>query len=275
MNLNYEMGCNPVNVAFLTGVGFKRQREIVHHYALNDRRILPPTGIPLGNIQRGFQANLEHYPNELAALTFPYDYAATAAYAPYDTWGDAYNLTTEFVVPQQARSLAVAAYLMAQTSLKDQAWRTAPARLVFSRETVQMGESLTASLEVEGLDMTGAQIVWEARNEEPRVAETLTLSPLLVGRYWVEAEAMLSDGRRIAAAGEITSTAVAPQIVLVTPQEVRISGTVGQSYIIEASSDLLNWTMVASGTFTSETVDWLDEEAVGAFSRFYRVVAGL
>jgi hypothetical protein len=53
-NLNYEQGCNPVNINYLTGLGWKRQREIVDQYAQNDRRILPPTGIPVGNIQGGF-----------------------------------------------------------------------------------------------------------------------------------------------------------------------------------------------------------------------------
>ena len=32
-NLNYEAGCNPVNVCYLTGLGWKRQREIVDQYA--------------------------------------------------------------------------------------------------------------------------------------------------------------------------------------------------------------------------------------------------
>jgi hypothetical protein len=68
-NLNYEGGCNPVNICYLTGLGWKRPREIVHHYAMNDRRILPPTGIPVGNIQAGF-AWLDAYKQELGALCF-------------------------------------------------------------------------------------------------------------------------------------------------------------------------------------------------------------
>ena len=34
-NLNYEAGCNPVNVSYLTGLGWKRPREIVDQYAQN------------------------------------------------------------------------------------------------------------------------------------------------------------------------------------------------------------------------------------------------
>jgi len=44
-NMNYEGGCNPVNVGYVTGLGWKRQREIVNQYSWNDRRVLPPSGI--------------------------------------------------------------------------------------------------------------------------------------------------------------------------------------------------------------------------------------
>ena len=274
-NMNYEGGCNPVNVSFLTGVGLKRPREIVHQYSLNDRRLLPPSGIPLGNIQRGFQTDLQLYPNELSVLTFPYDYASIAPYAPYDTWGDAYNLITEFVVPQLARSLAATASLMAQTSLKTEPWKASAGRIDLSNTTVQMGEECKASLQAEGLDLAGAQLVWEARNEEPILSPTLTFTPALVGRYWVEAEAMFPDGRRVFAASEVNSTAVAPKITSLIPNQLRVSGTSGQSFTIQASNDLQNWANVASGTFGSEPFEWLDEDAIDLASRFYRVVAGL
>src|SRR5205814_619362 len=94
-NLNYEGGCNPVNVTYVTGLGWKRQREIVHQYAQNDRRVLPPTGIPLGNIQSGFQY-LNNYGNELGALCFPQDGVAAAPYPFYDRWADTFNTRTEF-----------------------------------------------------------------------------------------------------------------------------------------------------------------------------------
>jgi hypothetical protein len=37
-NLNYEQGCNPVNITYLAGLGWKRQREMVDQYAQNSRR---------------------------------------------------------------------------------------------------------------------------------------------------------------------------------------------------------------------------------------------
>jgi hypothetical protein len=43
-NLNYEAGCNPVNVCYITDLGWKRQRELVDQYAMNDRRALRQAG---------------------------------------------------------------------------------------------------------------------------------------------------------------------------------------------------------------------------------------
>src|SRR6185369_1125624 len=128
-NLNYEQGCNPVNVVYLTGLGWKRQREIVHQFAQNDRRVLPPDGIPLGNIQAGFGWN-NVYQQESEKLSFPSDGAKDAPYPFYDRWGDGFNLSQEFVIVNQARSLGYCAWLMAQTSLKDQKWKSANGKIV-------------------------------------------------------------------------------------------------------------------------------------------------
>src|SRR5262249_8999991 len=91
-NMNYEGGCNPVNVSYVTGLGWKRQRDIVSQWALNDLRVLPPSGIPVGNIQSGF-AYLENYGGALKALCFPSDNASSAPYPFYDRWGDSWNVT--------------------------------------------------------------------------------------------------------------------------------------------------------------------------------------
>lgn len=193
-NLNYEGGANPNNVAFLTGLGWKRQREIVHQYAMNDARVLPPPGIPLGNIQEGFMY-LEHYKKELGALTFPPDGGKENPYPFYDRWGDSFNVTTEFVAVNQARALAGAAALMARTPLKTQPWRSATATIAGVPKTVTAGGSITARLSVEGLDAANARIVWEASGQQPVFGETFTFSPA-AGPQWIEAEAQLPDGRR-------------------------------------------------------------------------------
>ena len=192
-NLNYEQGCNPVNVTYLTGLGWKRQREIVHQYAQNDRRVLPPTGIPLGNIQGGF-GWLELYQKELGELSFPSDGAEDSPYPFYDRWGDSFNLSTEFVILHQARALGCLAWLMAQTPLKDQAWKSAPGHVTSA--TTQPGGQVLA-LTASGVDLQTARVVWEANDHEPAFGTTFPATPAGGARQWVEAEAQLPDGRRV------------------------------------------------------------------------------
>ena len=187
-NMNYEGGCNPVNVCYLTGLGWKRQREIVHNYAQNDRRILPPSGIPLGNLQSGF-GWLEFYKQELGALSFPWDGAKQNPYPLYDRWGDSFNLQAEFVNVNQARALATTAWLMAQTPLKNQPWKSAPATI----DVTTTGPIRTATLK-SSLDLSQARIVWEAQGREPVLTNRMTLTNAAT---WIEAEAQLPDGRRV------------------------------------------------------------------------------
>src|SRR5439155_17390725 len=198
-NMNYEGGCNPVNVCYVTGLGWKRQREIVHHYALNDRRVLPPSGLPLGNVQAGF-GWLDLYKQELGALTFPPDSAPGAPYPFYDRWGDSFNVNTEFVIVNQARALATLALLMSQTPLKDQPWRTAQAQMEVRNATTQGRiEPWTATLAAPGFDPRQARIVWEAQGQEPAFGPPFTFAPTN-SKPWIEAEAQWPDGRRVFAA---------------------------------------------------------------------------
>jgi hypothetical protein len=195
-NLNYEQGCNPVNVTYLTGLGWHRQREIVHQYAMNDRRVLPPTGIPLGNLQAGF-GWLEFYKAELGSLSFPLDSAQVDAYPIYDRWGDSFNLTQEFVILNQARALGYLAWLMARSPLAKQQWRAAGGQLTGLPNSVRVGTKLTIGLAAPGIELQSARIVWEVSGEEPQFGNTLTFQATRSGAQWLEAEAQLVDGRRI------------------------------------------------------------------------------
>jgi hypothetical protein len=195
-NMNYEGGANPVNVSYVTGLGRKRQHEIVHQYAQNDRRDLPPTGIPLGNLQVG-PVYTGTYGTELAALTFPRDTAGTAPYPFYDRWTDTHNVTTEFVHLDQGRSLASLAFLAAQTSHKNQAWRSSAAQINGLPAQLQSGTPVTASLTAPGVDLSAATIVWEAAGQPAAFGPTFTFTPSGHGEQWVEAEAALPDGRRV------------------------------------------------------------------------------
>lgn len=210
-NMNYEGGGNPVNVAHVTGLGWKRQREIVDQYSMSDRRVLPKTGIPLGNIQNGF-VWVNTYGTELAALCYPSDSATTAPVPFYDRWGDAFNTTTEFVVLDQARGLGVTAYLATLTATKTQPWKSGVAQISAPTAVVPVGEPVTLSLQ-SALDLNGARIVWEGRDQEPTYGSTFTFTPQSNGDQWVEAEAQWPDGRRVFAT--VNFTANSPNVVWV------------------------------------------------------------
>jgi hypothetical protein len=195
-NLNYEAGCNPVNMTYLTGLGWKRQRDIVDQYAQNDRRVLPPSGIPLGNIQGGF-GSMQLYGKELDALSFPADSDDKAPYPIYDRWGDSFNLTQEFVIPNQARSLAYLSWMMGRSSLRTQPWKPVAGQITGVTTRAPGGEKLSFSVSAPGMDLSQARIVWEARNQEPAIGKTFSFAPAHSGEQWLEAEAQLPDGRRI------------------------------------------------------------------------------
>ncbi|MHB8522381.1 MAG: glycoside hydrolase family 9 protein [Limisphaerales bacterium] len=209
-NLNYEAGGNPVNVSYVTGLGWKRQREIVSQYAQNDRRVLPPSGLPISNLQGGF-GWLDQYRQELGALTFPPDGAPEAPYPLYDRWGDSFNVSTECVILNQARSLATVAFLAARTALRDQPWRCAHAQIVGLPTQARVRSPVTVRLRAAGMDLRGARIVWEARDQEPAYGAAHTFSPVNPGQQWVEAEVQWPDGRRVFAATNFPAASPIPR----------------------------------------------------------------
>ena len=218
-NLAYEAGTNPCNMTFLTGLGWRREREVVHQYALNDRRVLPPSGIPIGSIQGGFM-DLEPYKRELGQLTFPPDGDSDNPYPFYDRWGDSFNVTTEFVAAIQSRGLAFTAHLMAQTPLKNQPWRAAPATLVGIPHRVTAGRRFTVALQVEGLDPKPARVVWEVAGQEPTIGLTCSVTAGPAHHQWIEAEAQWPDGRRAFAVQEFEVSSPDPQPQAHSPRPI-------------------------------------------------------
>ena len=167
-NMNYEAGCNPVNISYVTGLGWKRPREMVHHYAQNDWRVLPPSGLAFGNIQEGFPY-LDPYKKELGALTFPSDGDERNPTPFYDRWGDTFNTAAEFVSVNLARSLAATAFVMAKTPVANQPWKSAVATITGIPSTIPIQKTVIAKIE-SGLDVEGARVLWEIQGQEPSFA---------------------------------------------------------------------------------------------------------
>jgi hypothetical protein len=202
-NLNYEQGCNPVNITYLAGMGWKRQREMVDQYAQNSRRALPPTGLPFGNIQAGIGWT-DLYQREPGELSFPSDSDPAQPYPFYDRWSDSFNLSQEFVCVNQARALAYTAWLMAQTSLKSQPWKSAEALITGLPDIAGVKIPCTVALTAPGLDLQTAHVVWEAEGENPAFGPSFGFTPAVRGAHWIEAEAQWPDGRRVFAMTNLT-----------------------------------------------------------------------
>ncbi len=213
-NMNYEGGTNPVNVTYLTGLGTKRQHEIVSQWKINARQSLPQIGIPLGNVQSNFDflTNYGAQGNELAKLSFPSDDNASAVKYPfYDRWADTWNVTTEFVTVNQSRALKAVAMLAAQTSAKATAWKPASTlKINVPSTTAKVDTPITVTFDSTGLDLTNARITWEGRDQQPDFGSTFTFTPHSTGTQWVEVEVTWADGRRLF--GQASFNANAPLV---------------------------------------------------------------
>jgi len=226
-NMNYEGGNNPVNVCYVTGLGWKRQHEIVDQYSQNDGRQLPKSGIPLGNVQGGFEY-LWDYGSELGKLCFPQDGAGNAPYPFYDRWGDAYNTTTEFTILNLARGLTSLGFVAGLTPMKTQEWKTAAMQIAGLPAMVGVGAKLTVG--IQALAWPGnrrelqPQIVWETPGNEPAFGTNFTFVAKGYGTNWIEAEAVWPDGRRLFAQTNFFVTNNLPGVTITADtKEISIS----------------------------------------------------
>jgi hypothetical protein len=211
-NMNYEGGCNPVNVTFITGLGWKRQRDIVSQWHSVQTYRLPPSGIPVGNFSANF-SYFSSYGGSLEGMCFPSDGASTAPYPFYDRWGDSWNVSAEFTILNSSRALGTLAFLAAQTPLKTQPWKSVPGQIAVPSTVVPVGSPVSLTMSAPGIDLSGARITWDARDQDSAFGQTLTISPKNNGSQWVEAEALLPDGRRIFATNSFNANS--PNIVWV------------------------------------------------------------
>ncbi|MEW6304985.1 MAG: glycoside hydrolase family 9 protein, partial [Verrucomicrobiota bacterium] len=273
-NMNYEGGCNPLNVSYLTGMGWKRQREIVHQYAQNDWRVLPPSGFPLGNVQASFDY-LDPYKSELGALSFPPDGAATGPYPYYDRWGDSFNVTTEFVVTDQARGLATLAYLAAGTVLAPQGWSGQAAQITGLPVESSINVGVTATLQTPGLDLSEAQIVWEASGHEPAFGSSYVVTPTVFGPHRVEVEAVWPDGRRVFAATNFVATNGLPTVTVTATKPSAVEGSTAPGEFSLARTGDTGGELTVTYRFSGTAAKFTDYKRVqGDMPEFVVIPAG-
>jgi hypothetical protein len=278
-NMNFEAGCNPVNVCYVTGMGWKRPRHVVDQYSLNDRRVLPKHGIPVSNIQSRFLP-VWIYGWELGGLSYPGDYVDVAPYAYYDRWCDDWNVSTEGSTTDMSRSFAGLAWLAARTAMAQQPWRFTTATLSTPAAALP-GQPVTVSVNVPGANLDGTRMVWEAKGQEPFFGhESYTFTPASEpGNYWVEAEVQWSDGRRAFATGLVAVSSDAPPR-LMTPQKISgggfsftLAGQPMAKYEIQVSTKLPSWTSLSTITMPSAGVTTVtDPEAASSAARYYRAL---
>jgi hypothetical protein len=277
-NLNYEGGCNPVNVTFVTGLGWKRQRQLIDLYGFADVRLLPKTGIPIGSIQEVFYGTWT-YQWELPFMCYPRDGDEVSPYAFYDRWGDAWNVSTEASTDNTVRCFAVAAWLAAQTSLASQPWRSTNATITVSTNLLPLGQPLTATLHVADTNLTTARIVWEARDQEPTFGElNFMFTPQLHdGTNWIEAEVQWPDGRRAFASNSVAVFDPNAPPQLSNPRRLaggfsfHLVGAPFTRYLIQASTNLVSWEAIATNTMSaSGMMDISNLQVTGFARRYYR-----
>jgi hypothetical protein len=135
-----------------------------------------------------------------------------------------------------------------------------------------LGLTNTAQLTVTNLDLSQADIAWEARNQEPLISRTYAVKSLFLGPDWVEAEALFPDGRRVFAANTFNTQDAHPVTALAS-SAVEIAGSEGENFILQRSLDLQQWTPILTNTFSADTFDYVDPDAGELPVRFYRAVA--
>jgi len=271
----YEFGANPVNRSMVSGSGERWMREIVHQYAWNDSRVLPPSGIPYGNVFGG-PHNIDQYRvdgrNGLNFLyvpnlgdTFPF-YNRVAA--------DAFNVTAEFTVGQQARNLAAYAFLTRGADQNFPKWTPIEGRIVGLPDRAEPGTPLTARLEGENLPpLEEAQIIWEATGSEPQFGKEFQGKAVPAFPGFVEVEAVWPDGRRLMARHDLPTcqsnaeepaTKTAGTLALVSfddlPTGNLASGTLpgGQAVTVEGTPSITDRNVIWSKKLSGNAIYFPD-----------------
>jgi len=141
------------------------------------------------------------YKSELEELTYPSDGAQTNPYAFYDRYTHQFHTATESDTVQEGWGFAAIVALAAQSNAGKTAWKAKAGTI-----TSTAGKTVTAKVTSSDVDLSSARVTWEAAGVEPFVGgTTFTFTPSQTGTIWIDAEAMLPDGRRVVAATQVTN----------------------------------------------------------------------
>jgi hypothetical protein len=197
-NVNYQAGGNPLNVSFLSGLGWKQPRNFVSQWANNDERKLPPIGHTSGSVNSSLPF-LDRYQAQLGKLTYP-PYSHESQFAiPYGTYhrhADTWHVGNEFVILDHGRSLATMTYLMQAAQDHRDRWEAPPTVSIGGIPAIlHVGDTATIEAQCEE-DLSKAHVIWEASSSEPHRGSRFTIEPQDAGVEWLELEVLWPDGRR-------------------------------------------------------------------------------
>ena len=264
-NLAYEAGCNPLNLSYVNGLGGLRYKNIESQYAENDKHQVAPTGLIIGNIISGF-VPVAAYPS-LEHLSLPWDSSDITGCPMYDRGGDAPNYLTENTGMDEARALAVSAFLMGQGAFASQPWVPANNLITLTNSGNGMQCTLQSSI-----DYSSAAPLWESFGNPLGTNATYQHQVLDTGDQWIETEFLLPDGRRLFATNSFPATAPAvtnwetvsittinnPSILNVQSGLIRISR--------DSAGDSLTVNFSISGAINGKDFAWLTGNNYGQFS---------
>jgi hypothetical protein len=279
-NMNYEAGCNPVNVSFITGLGWRRQLDVVDQYSANDRRMLPKIGVPIGNIQAGFGWHWM-YEGSLSGLCFPSEGALNAPYPFYDRWADFWDPSTEASTTDTVRCFATTLWLAAQTAAANPPWTFTNAQISVTSGVPRTGRSVVMTLQVAESNLTGAKIIWEGMDQQSAFGGlNYTFTPTSEGPHWVEAEVHWPDGRRAFAVNTINvQSGYVPDLsapVRLPTGEFKfvLTGATHATYIVQASTNLVHWMPVSTNQLSDTGLLPITDSAAHQYGRrYYRAVS--
>ena len=94
--------------------------------------------------------------------------------------------------------LRLTAWLMAQSSLREQKWKPEAGSISGVPEDPATGTAFKVQLKAPaGLDLGQARIVWDAADHAASFGREFAFTPKQPGPQWIEVEAQWPDGKRV------------------------------------------------------------------------------